>query len=357
MNPIPVLRLVLAFGIYLEASQLSAESVDLNIPVALDGFGLLKTPFSLEVESYSLTGGTAPDKGQERIKSATRVASAVLDAARQSSFERFATLSVPGMEDKTLQNQYAMFKAIMGKFPDLTMRRCFAVGTQLVFTAMFPSGRESAAVLLQCPEHGDCKQNLSVSFEPVPQTILYALKETSVPGGDSANLSTDFKYATKIKLFGERDTNWDVPVWIKSGNLYARGVPSNESVFEVTYGRKIQSVLDGYFDACESIGTTNFVPKQFSAESLTRIKHDLVSHKRPPEYARKDFVAPLSDHVLMLLVCPDGGNSVMIGFVSISGKDDMQVLNFAKPGILGGLLSLPSVKAQLDNHWNFLKKL
>lgn len=354
MNPLPLLRLAPLLVIGLGPACLKAERIDLNIPVALDGFGMVKTPFALEVESYPIADGKSGEKSPERIKAALTVALDILDAARKGSFERFAKLSTPGLEDQALRDQFNLFKGIMSKIPDLSLRRCFGVGTQLVFTAIFPSGRESAAVLLQDKGKGAWTQNLALSFEPVPQTILYALKEAAVARSGGADLNTDSRREVKIKLYSEQETNGGVAVMIKTGELYARGVQTNEIAFTNKYGCSIQSLLDGYFGACEGIGTASFESNKFSAKSLTRIKPGMMGHKRPAENERIDFVSPLSDRLFMLLTCPEAGRSTMIGFVSFNGKDT-QVLNFATTAKIEELFALPDVKTQLVDHWKKLK--
>jgi hypothetical protein len=356
MNSFLKISLVAMLTISCEPSHATAEQTELKIPLRLDDVGVIETPYVLELQTFSVAAPNVASNAVSPANRAAQIAREVLNAARQDSYEQFAKLSAPGLSEEDLQSQFANYRSLMSSNPDLTLLRSFAVGSQFVFTALFPSGRESEAVLLQCSAQDDCRQNLSLSFDPIPQTILFALREQATAQSLNPRIKQDPNRTVRINLFGDQHSGLSIPVFIKTGELYASRIPSHEAGFKERFGCSIQSVLDTYFDACEQIGTPTFDPRRFSTQSLARVRQGMRARKRPPDAAGIDFVSPLSDRILMLLVCPAESGTATIGFVSLGGASGAQILNYGSSGKIDQLLGLPTVKAQLVEHWRRLKK-
>jgi hypothetical protein len=351
-------RLITFLILVLICSALEAKSelTTLTIPVMLEEVGTINSGFELVVEAYQLNKPISSDSMPSRIKAAVDIANSVLGSAGIGDAAEFTELCSPSLDEKSIQNHFTLFKNLVKSYPTLAFARAFSLGNQVLVTAIFPSGNEGTVTVLTEAAANDFKQNLALSFEPLPQAIAYALKENTKVIAVQDGFAVDTNLAIRLRLSGPEGKALGAPVIMNTGELYGRGIPTDETAFEKKFDHPIESLLERYFQARESIGVAKLAEKSFTKKGLSRIRSHNVAYQRPAVALRTDFVVPFSKRLFLLLICPNSGDGLTTAFVAIGPDGQTKVLNFGYSGKLDELIKLPSVKQQLLEYWKKRKE-
>lgn len=314
----------------------------LGIPVALDEVGTIKSGFDLIVEAYPLDLASGSTTSQPaRVKAVTETLRAILTAARSGDSANFSNSS---LDARASASQFTLLANLVKTLPNLAVSRGFDIGTQVLATAVFPSGNEGIVAVLAETGTNKFKQNLALSFEPIPQAITYSLKEGKRTDGGS---KADTNLIVSVRLTGNPEAPRGGDVVLRTAEAYACADERHEDAFSRRFRRSIGSIVDGYLTARESGGRGNMAEKQFTLKGLQRIRASNTEYRRPPVALRTDFVFPLAEHLFMVVICPRGGDGLTTGYVVERPEGGFRILNFGFSSKLDELLKIPGVKKQL----------